>query len=524
MTKAKPVGSPAERLYALFPGNTRSSGRFDPKRDRAFTEDSPLRVENFQDHIDGVIGCGAIPIQDDDACQFAALDIDNHGSDEDIPLRPFAEKIAALNLPLVACRSKSGGIHAYLFLDKPQPCTRIRVLMTAMAIKLGVAGCEVFPKQGKLVTGKDGKRAQGNWLNLPYYEAEKTMRYAIVGDKKLELLEFLDYVEHHKVTEATLRGLSASEHPDAPPCVQKMYANGVAQGQRNEGLYAIAVYLHKAVGDDYTAKALEANQSVFAKPLPRAEAARTVGSAGKPDYGYRCNEEPCRSLCDRSTCLSRKFGITPADAERQDTVDALPAFTDLVKLVSEPVRWEVKIDTVKIGGISTEQLLDWREIRSLIAERLTKVVPMIKNNEWERILQPLMKDARIVDTPDDASINGVIRERLREFASKTDLMSKGTDKDDRKGLLRGLPVVQQVDGERCVVFRAQDFVNYLKRTKSEELKGVALWLAVKDLGTGHARMRIGGREGENLNVWHLPVKAVVGIESKAEAPEFRSEL
>lgn len=513
-------GNPAQRLKALFPGNTRSSGRYDPKRDRAFTEAEPLTVEDFINHINGTMGAGAVPIQDDDTCQFAAIDIDNHDSDEDIPLKPFSEKIAALGLPLVACRSKSGGIHAYLFLEKPQPCTRIRVLMTRWALQLGVGGSEIFPKQGKLATTSDGKKQLGNWLNLPYFDAAKTMRYAMVAGKKLSLEEFLTHVEKNRITEAVLRALSSSDHPEAPPCVQRMYSNGVAQGHRNEALYAISVYLRKADPESFKTKAVEANSTVFARPLGRSELERTVNSAGKPDYGYRCNEEPCRSLCDRGTCLTRKFGITPADAERLDTVEALPGFSDLVKYNSEPVRWEIKIDGVKVTGIQTEALLDWRAIRSLIADRLTKVVPLMKNMEWERILQPLMKEARIIDTPDDASIAGTIRERLREFASKTDLLNKGQDKEDRKALLRGLPVIQVMDGDRSVVFRSQDFVNYLKRTKSEELKGVALWLAVKELGVMHRRIRVGS--DNNINVWYLPVAAVRGVD--AEKPEYKSEL
>lgn len=519
-SNGKQGSDPASRLMALFTGNTRSSGRYDLKRDRAFTEAAPALLEDFIAHIQGVIGVGVVPIQDDDTCQFAVLDVDNHDSDEDIPLHPFAEKIAVLKLPLVACRSKSGGIHAYLFLDKPVSCQRVRVMMTQFAIQLGVAGCEVFPKQGKLSTTNEGKKQQGNWINLPYFDADKTMRYAVIGDKRLSLLEFLDYVEKNRVGEASLKAQALSEHPDAPPCVQRMYANGVAQGHRNEGLYAVGVYQRKRNPDDYKAKTFEANQTIFSRALGRAEAERTINSAGKADYGYRCNEEPCRSLCDRGVCLTRKYGITPVDAERIDTVDALPEFTDLTKFESDPVKWEFRVGGVKITNISTDELLDWRAIRSLIAARLTKGVPLIKTPEWERILFPMMKEARIIETPDDASIAGLMRERLREFAGKTNLLNKGQDKEERKALLRGLPVVQEIDGTRCVVFRQQDFVNYLKRTKSEEMKGVNLWMAVKELGVRHGRIRIGTTD--NINVWHLPVSAVMG--NDAEKPEYTSEL
>ena len=137
------------------------------------------------------------------------------------------------------------------------------------------------------------------------------------------------------------------------------------------------------------------------------------------------------------------------------------------------------------------------------------------------MLAPLMKEARHVDTPDDASVTGVIRDRLRDFASKTDLTSRGQNVEDRKALLRGMPVVQVMDGERCVVFRGQDFVTFLKRTKSEELKGINLWFAIKDVGVAHTKFRAGEH---NINVWYMPVKLVLEHRAPIEKPKIESEL
>lgn len=229
-----------------------------------------------------------------------------------------------------------------------------------------------------------------------------------------------------------------------------------------------------------------------------------------------------KSRCDRSECLRREFGITPDEADHRDKHDSLPTFSDLVKYVTEPVRWEIVIDGVRVYNISTAQLLEWRAMRELIADRLTKIVPVIKPGEWERILQPLMQNARLIETPDDASVNGVVRDRLREFATKADMSNRGDKAEDRKALLRGMPVVQSMDGERCVMFRGQDFVNYLKRTKSEELKGVNLWFAVQELGVMHRKVRIGGTS-ESCNVWYLPVKVVVQ-DFAAEPVDFKPEL
>lgn len=516
-------GAVIDRFISLYAGNTRSSGRYDPKRDRSFTEPEPISAGLVQGHLDGKLGVGVVPIMDDDTCLWGAIDMDNHDTDEDLPLADIAALIESKGLPLVPCRSKSGGIHCYVFCKEPIAATIIKRLLASWADILGYGGCEIFPKQGKLSVGKaDGKLQLGNWINLPYFDAGKTLRYAYREGKKLDIDEFLDLAEGLKITKANVKNLLLVEHPEAPPCVRKMLVNGVAQGMRNEGLYNIVVYLKKADPTTAEAKAQALAASVFSKPLPKPEATRTINSAMRPECAYRCGEEPARSLCDRETCLKRKYGITPDDAEKLATNESLPAFTDLVKYMTEPVRWEVKIDGVKVLNLGTGQLLEWRSMREIIADRLTKIVPLIKNSEWERILQPLMQSARIIETPDDASVNGVIRDRLREFAAKTDLTSRGEDKGERSALLRGMPVVQVHDGERCVMFRGQDFVNYLKRTKSEELKGVNLWFAVKEIGVEHTRIRIGSKD--NINVWYLPIREVLHNTEELEPVEFKPEL
>jgi hypothetical protein len=510
----------AERMLLLFDGNTRSSGRYDLKRDRCFTEEGPLRLANMEDHLSGKMGAGSVPIQDDDNCSWAAIDIDNHHTDEDIPINDLSDLIRTHRLPLIPCRSKSGGAHVYAFLEKPLPAVKVRAAMTKWAGLLGYADAEIFPKQNSLSLGSSGKKQAGNWINLPYFDVEKTGRYAIRDGKKLAIEQFLDLAEKSKVNGKDLAAQSLAEHPEAPPCIQRMMSNGVASGHRNEAIYNVTVYLRKLDPEKAEQKAKDANLTIFTKPLGRAEMTRTIGSALRPDCQYRCKEEPLRSLCDRDTCLTRKHGITPADADRMIIHEELPLFTDLVKYMTEPIRWELRIDGIKVTNVMTPQLLDWRAMREMIADRLTKIVPLIKPGEWERMLIPLMKEARILEVPDDASMNGVIRDRLREFAAKSDLMNRGENKEDRKALIRGLPVVQVMDGERCVVFRGQDFVNYLKRTKSEELKGVNLWFALKDLGLQHCKMRAGD---ENINVWHIPVsQALNGL--TAEPPKFRSEI
>lgn len=516
------AGGPSveERLRDLYPSNLRSKGHFDPKTGKMHTTYVPLTADDWGRHLKGIEGFGGVPILDDATCFWAAIDIDNHGQDEDTPIAPIDEKLRLANIPLIPCRSKSGGVHCYLFLNKSLSAAKIRIQMGKWAAYLGYPKAEIFPKQASLRLSA-GKMALGNWINLPYLGGDLTERYAYWKGEKLKVNEFVELAERLKAAAFDLDSIRAAEHTQAPPCIHKVILHGVSQGNRNEAMYNTVIYLKRAFPDDYVERALTLNAEIFSKPLPGPEAKRTIASAGREECHYRCGEEPIRSLCDREECVKREFGIGKGKAEEVELGQFMPNFSNLVKYMTEPPRWEMHIDGQLITNISTEALFDWRIMRHTIAEKLTRVVPMIKAQEWERILQPLMTDCRIVEAPDDASVNGVIRARMREFASKVDLYNMGRDTADRLALLRGLPCVQVNEGERCVVFRSQDFIQYLKRTKSEELKGANLWFAVKAIGVRTCKMRV---KDHTINVWLLPVEEVLAEISDVQPTKFEADL
>lgn len=511
-----------ERFARLYKSNIRSIGKYDPKTGKMHTDYSEMSERDILLHFEGRVGLGVVPITDDDDCWWAAIDIDNHGQDEDIPIAPIDEYIRSNNLPLLPCRSKSGGVHVYLFLAEPVSAARVRDTLLRWSAALGYSGSEVFPKQTRLLTS-GGKKQLGNWINLPYMGGAATERYCVRGGRKLSLPEFLDHAEKTRTTWADIVTLMMSEHVEAPPCIQRMMVDGVERGRRNEAMYNTVVYLKKLDGDDYSLRARELNKIMFEHPLAPAELSRTITSAAKPDYKYRCNEEPIKSLCNRELCLKRKYGITTKELERVDAQSALPMFSDLVQVATEPPRWELTIEGKHIvRGLTSTELLDFKNLRIAIMDRLMKVVPAIKPAEWERVLAQLMENVRRVEAPDDASPAGIVREKLRDFVGKIDLTSKkGIDTSERKALFRGMPVVQSYEGQRMVMFRGSDFTAYLKRTKSEQLRDINLWMAIRALGATHIKLRVGDR---TPHVWCVPVEVFEGADNYSEPMTFNSEL
>jgi hypothetical protein len=113
----------APKFHALFLGCERAHGYYgplapDPTRGdgklkgQALTKREPLTDALWESHLAGKTGIGVIPIRDDSTCVFGAIDIDAY---TDFNPASVAAEVARLKLPMVVCRSKSGGAHVYCF-------------------------------------------------------------------------------------------------------------------------------------------------------------------------------------------------------------------------------------------------------------------------------------------------------------------------------------------------------------------------------------------------------------------------
>ncbi|QPB11421.1 hypothetical protein [Providencia phage Kokobel2] len=504
-----------DRFANLFRGNQRTHGVFVPRDEvgrkdkKSFTSFEPIRYEDFENHLTGKQGIGIVPIMDDGHCWFGAIDIDAHGDAPDIDIVELERRVRADDLPLTVCRSKSGGAHLYLFGAEPLKASIVRPILAKWAAKLGHAGVEIFPKQSQLIKDSDGEMQNGNWLNLAWFHAEheNCLRYAVEGGKRVSFSHFLDIAESRRISPSMLIEKGEDEHREAPPCIQQMIANGVPDGKRNEAMYNMVIYLKKAFPETYRDRAFDLNARIFDTPLSHSEAKKTIASAGRRDYRYKCGEEPCKSLCRSFECVNRKFGITVDEKSEMD-MGSPPEFGPLEKYMTTPVRWVLHVDGAKLN-LTTPQLMDFRAIREAVADNLTRLIPPMKNDRWQIQLHKLMETAMLIEAPEDATIEGMLWNRLCEFVSRADLDSDGTDIDDRQSILYGTPVVQVYNGERVVYFRGSDFTAYLKKQRVDDVRGPSIWVMLRDHGCDHTKLKI---NKSAVNVWYVPLSKITGIE------------
>lgn len=511
------------RFAQLFRGNERSFGQFTPNAPssrHSITVKETYTFDHYVNHLDGKKGLGLVPIMDDGFCWFGAIDIDAHGDAEDIDLIELERLVRELDYPLTVCRSKSGGAHLYLFGNEPLRATVVRKVLAKWAVQLGHGGCEIFPKQDVLPIEKDtGEQQLGNWINLCWFDAEnpKCLRYTVEGGKQVDFEHFLDIAESRRITPAMLVEKGDGEHQEAPPCIQRMITDGVGKGHRNEAMYNMVIYLKQAFPETYRDRAFDMNGRIFTEPMSHAEAKKVINSAARRDYRYKCKEEPCKSLCRSFECVTRKYGITPEEKGELE-MGKPPAFGPLEKYMTTPVRWVLYVDEVRLN-LTTQQLMDFKAIREAVADNLTRLIPPMKNDRWQVILHGLMQNAKLIEAPEEATQEGALWARLQSFLAKADLDSKGDDPEDRDALAYGTPVVQIKDDRRVVYFRGQDFLEYLKKNRADEFKGSAVWVALKQRGCEHTKLRVNKMP---LNVWYVAVDDLTRVEIKAK--EVRSEF
>lgn len=431
----------------LFDGNKRSFGQY---RGNAKTVKEEYSMTNFADHLSGRCGLGIVPIRDDSCCSFAVIDIDCHKEGQEPPdLNAIEETVKRLGLPLNVCRSKSGGAHVYMFLDRPTRAALVTRRMKDYAGIFGYKDAEIFPKQNSLKSGH-----LGNWINLPYFDEAETQRYCVRDGKKLTLAEFLQQRRIAAADQFSVAGVISTE--DAPPCIASMIENGIEKGYRNESLYACGVYLKKRYPEDWRVSLKLLNE--FAdQPLSEKEIGGVVNSLTKKDYAYRCNADPCSSLCNRSECEKRKFGIKSVFSFQ------LP-ITKLVRLNTEPPTWRLTVDGQHVLFDDIDSLLSYRAVRARVAEQMKVLLPTMKNEAWEMVLEPLLKECQDEEAPTSAASNQAFYQRLIEFIKRSGAMSTDLENPDDRVYSGGCRVLK-ISGDLHVIFNFYDYCEFLRKQR-----------------------------------------------------------
>jgi hypothetical protein len=349
----------AERLHQLFAGNEHTHGTYSTlsldqskgkqKMHRPDKLDGGASLDMWRQHIAGERALGIVPIRADETCAWGAIDVDQY----DLNHAELAARIKREGLPLLPCRSKSGGCHIFVFFREPEPAGVVQEALKRVALHLGFPpSTEVFAKQTSYSRGD-----KPDWLNMPYFGGDASARFGVkITGSAMTLQEFVQEAEGERTTTAELLSkLKTTKHPeradssgpdwtDGPPCIERMIGDGPFEADGKKRLsYNLAVYLKKKYPADWEDRLRRANDELISPPVADNDLGSTIRSGRRKEYQYK--EEPLCLHCDRDLCRTRPFGIGGA-TERASPPK--PALQDLLKnarelqtKVFDPLRWIV---------------------------------------------------------------------------------------------------------------------------------------------------------------------------------------
>lgn len=272
------------------------NGKVKPK---VMTVGGPLTPELAWDHVSGKRSVGVAPVKADSTCSWGVLDIDWPDMPED-DVMLVRERIRTR---AAAFRSKSRGLHVYIFVDEPIPARQMHDYLVTLRKRLPKAcfdkkarrEVEVFPKATQTVVTPDNEPTA---VNLPICGQRRELAWVIDPEgmktpfDEIGVLGMFNHLDQHCRLNASVVGQIAEQQPvlDASEIGYKVPDNPAG---RNDLLMRIAMSMQARGWPDTEMDAEirklngDANfHHLFADgPLPESEIVNLLKSAKRKEKG-----------------------------------------------------------------------------------------------------------------------------------------------------------------------------------------------------------------------------------------------
>ena len=500
----------ARRLLLAFEGSDLAHGRTTVGRvarngkaeANSFVIREMMTEGHVEAHLAGKQGVGAIPINSKNECKFGAIDVDDY----DLDHKALAAKIKRQNLPLVHCRSKSGGAHLYLFLDKWYPAVMVREYLTEAAAILGYAGREIFPKQDKILFDRGDV---GNFINTPYFNADETVRYAFSETgEALTLEEFLDKVEATRVPLSKLEVVSDAppreDLKDYPPCLEQIIQQGVINQYRNVTLFSLIVAHRKANPENWKKLLEESNVRYCDEPLPAEEIVNLQKQHDKKVYGFQCTVQPLCNFCNKDLCRSRKYGIGGGGMAE------FPKLTGMTILNSNPKMFFLDYEGQRLE-LTSDQLSGQAAFQKACIEQVNMMPPGIKATEWNKIVNELLQTAVKLEAPPELTLRGQFEDFVREYCT-SNIKAMAPEE-----MVMGKPWTEK----GLTKFTFSGLTEFLKFRGLTTVTRVQIQNFLKDLNggancNGHQAIKKEDGSSTTIRVWWVPAYEESFVDMRSE--------
>ena len=425
----------------------------------------PITDKDYQQHLDGTKSIGIQPCNDDGLARFGAIDIDPKVY-KNLDVKYYLDIIQEKELPLIPARSKSGGLHLYVFTKELVKAKIIKDFLEEVLFlfKLPI-NTEIFPKQTKLGNNTDGDKINGNFINLPYFNKNERVALSPSGEEmSIEL--FVNCIELNKQTSDQLKEISnniiqkeliggAEEFKDGPPCLEILSKNKMKDG-RDRFLYNYMVFAKKKYSDNWRDKVLQAGRNYFEfnSTWTDDHIKMKIKTWDKETKGHTCSDELLAPVCVKSECVKRKFGII------SDKKINWPLMTNLQKIDFKPdpeyyfTVENKKGESVPVHAKDVNKIKDQKELRGLIMAQVDVLPPPIKAMEFYEMINALLDTVDTVQPAPGTRPMEILKKLLREHIN-------GPQATTYNSFLSG----NVLKDKEYAYFVYDDFYNFLKENE-----------------------------------------------------------
>lgn len=536
-----------EQLMHLFRGSNKARGMFietiskDPlkpkTKGKAATIPQGPTLKHWTDHYYGNVGLGIIPITEEDMCYWGVLDVDGNlnpkapahawpclNKDGTVDHIKLQEEIQKNQLPLVCCYSKSKSAHCFLFVEEAIPASSMRSLLEEMASKLGVGGCEIFPKQDKL----DKTRGDlGNWLNMPYFGNTRLGILLTNGTLvEQDIDTFLSFAIQKRLTNEQLGAFTNTLRTDidtleevlegAPPCIQHILHQGIPDGTRNITLFNIAIYCRKKYGENFREEFAKLHERFVDEPLSFRELENICSSVEKKDYNYQCKDPVLKRHCNANICRDKDYGI--------DFSSEIKSLKSATRILTDPVVYAIEVEMEAglphVLYVETDQLFSQDQFRKECSYQLHKTFVPIKLNDWNETCVRLINTAVNQEPPYEMTVHGQLFRHLQNYLVNR-AQYKKVALSEEEGVFHDIDkhfIYFRLDGFKAYLVRKGVYAQSLSRWKLSQL------LENLQIPTEEVNLETGLCTYEPLNIKEERLRINKGFVTTRSVPDHLMKL
>ena len=447
------------------------------------TVHSPVTKEVWVKHLKGQLRLGLKP-EIDGQCKWACIDIDPN-SYKDYSEKKVVEIINTYNLPLVPVKSKSGGLHVFVFFTEHAPVDKVVKKLSEVNEQYFLAQ-EIFPCNKA--------------LNMPYFNMNASMEFAFNSSGTPVLIgQFLEIAKKRTITPANFYKLEVKEYEIEsqwslyPPCVQKLITEKWSGGMRHQYLYNVCVLEMKKNSNlnytDLQDLMLQRNKEIFTTPLPTNEVSSLAKSVHKGSYSYQCppKHPEFNAICNKEVCKTRKLGIA------ESVPDIIHEFENIAYIQdTKSIWWEFDYKGSRIT-VSPEDMKDEKAWRVKLLRHKVYWLTLPKPRKGPSPFELLMKSIveRAQESTDHQYMDTVEEER---YTVLKDFFESHIEQDKFDRLKDGYVVLESKTN--VCYFKKLTLDRFLKKNASKTFNTTADALRMLNC------KRVDYKDGEK-NVWFV---------------------